>query len=375
MKLKRFLSLFLVLILLFSLFATSAAAASYSTVRKGSKGEDVKTLQTMLNAVDNAGLTVDGIFGSGTLTAVKKFQKANGLTADGIVGAKTWAALEAKYSATSGLKIGVGNYNPVSLPKGKSYSISGKITSNKKITSVTVGVYKTNGSATSVVKTVKPNAKSYNISKVDASLKFGSLATGTYYFIVKATDASGTKTLVNNKFIVVTDPVKALEARALANWVAPVKTTGFYKITSGGRYFGAGRENGTRAHAGVDIHYKNGKGIAVYAMESGKVIEYNSNFYGGTQAIAVQHADGSIARYCEISTSLRKGDTVTKGQQIAAIAKNNKGGDTMLHLEIYLGTASGSLTNTSNKTFDYVTKKVYSRRRDLLNPEFVLDLI
>ena len=47
----------------------------------------------------------------------------------------------------------------------------------------------------------------------------------------------------------------------------------------------------------------------------------------------------------------------------------------MLHLEIYLGTASGSLTNTSNTTYDYVTKKVYSRRRDIVNPEFVLDLI
>ena len=61
--------------------------------------------------------------------------------------------------------------------------------------------------------------------------------------------------------------------------------------------------------------------------------------------------------------------------KIATIKKNNQGGDTMLHLEIYLGTASGSLTNTSNTTYDYVTKKVYSRRRDIVNPEFVLDLI
>ncbi len=65
---------------------------------------------------------------------------------------------------------------------------------------------------------------------------------------------------------------------------------------------------------------------------------------------------------------------VKKGQQIATIAKSNIGGDTMLHLELYLGTASGSLTNKSNKTFDYVTKKNYTRRRDLINPEFVLKL-
>ena len=35
----------------------------------------------------------DGDFGSGTLAAVKKFQKEKGLTVDGIVGAKTWKAL------------------------------------------------------------------------------------------------------------------------------------------------------------------------------------------------------------------------------------------------------------------------------------------
>ena len=37
--------------------------------------------------------SVDGVFGSGTLEAVKRFQKKNGLTADGIVGPKTAAAM------------------------------------------------------------------------------------------------------------------------------------------------------------------------------------------------------------------------------------------------------------------------------------------
>ena len=376
MNVKKIISSFLAIIMICSVFAVSASAASYSTVRKGSKGADVKTLQTMLNSIDNAGLAVDGIFGSGTQAAVKKFQKANRLSVDGIVGAKTWAALTDKYSSGSGLKIAAGNYNPVSIMQGKSYSINGKITSTKKITSVTVGVYKTDGTATSVVKTVYPNVTSYDITRVDTSLKFGTLAAGTYYFVVKATDTSCTKTLVNNKFTVVGDAVKAFKAKALGNWAPPVKKTGFYKVTSGGRYFGASRDGGKRAHAGMDIHYKNGSGKgAVYAMESGKVVEYIANFYGGMQAIAVQHADGSVARYCEISTKLRKGSKVTKGQQIATIAKSNIGGSTMLHLEIYLGTASGSFTNKSNTTYDYVPKKVYSRRRDIIDPKFVLYLI
>lgn len=57
------------------------------TIRKGSRGEAVKTLQTKL------GITADGIFGANTETAVKNFQREKGLVIDGIVGAKTWAAL------------------------------------------------------------------------------------------------------------------------------------------------------------------------------------------------------------------------------------------------------------------------------------------
>lgn len=57
------------------------------TLKRGSKGEEVKTLQGKLN------LIADGIFGPITEEAVKAFQKANGLTADGVVGPKTWAKL------------------------------------------------------------------------------------------------------------------------------------------------------------------------------------------------------------------------------------------------------------------------------------------
>ena len=65
-----------------------------TTVKRGSKGTDVKVLQALLN-VNGANLTVDGDFGAGTDTAVKTFQKTKGLTADGVVGTKTWEALSA----------------------------------------------------------------------------------------------------------------------------------------------------------------------------------------------------------------------------------------------------------------------------------------
>jgi putative chitinase len=56
-------------------------------LKNGSKGEDVKKLQTKL------GLTADGSFGPGTEAKVKEWQSANGLTADGIVGEGTWGKM------------------------------------------------------------------------------------------------------------------------------------------------------------------------------------------------------------------------------------------------------------------------------------------
>ena len=66
----------------------------HPTLRKGSKGDAVKLLQTELNKVMNAGLLVDGDFGPKTLEAVKKFQAKYRLSTDGVVGAKTWQALD-----------------------------------------------------------------------------------------------------------------------------------------------------------------------------------------------------------------------------------------------------------------------------------------
>ena len=56
-------------------------------LKKGSKGQEVKQLQSAL------GIGADGVFGSGTEAAVKKFQKDNGLDVDGMVGNRTWEAI------------------------------------------------------------------------------------------------------------------------------------------------------------------------------------------------------------------------------------------------------------------------------------------
>jgi peptidoglycan hydrolase-like protein with peptidoglycan-binding domain len=63
-----------------------SVAAGSPTLKKGSKGAQVKLLQQDLNYLLNSGLTVDGDFGTATYNAVVAFQKKYGLTADGKYG-------------------------------------------------------------------------------------------------------------------------------------------------------------------------------------------------------------------------------------------------------------------------------------------------
>lgn len=64
-----------------------------NVLRRGSKGEQVKALQQLLNACGYSCGKADGDFGSGTESALKKYQKAKNLSADGICGQATWSAL------------------------------------------------------------------------------------------------------------------------------------------------------------------------------------------------------------------------------------------------------------------------------------------
>lgn len=61
--------------------------------RYGSSGNEVTQIQKKLKNWGYYTGSVDGIYGSKTVAAVKKFQAKNGLTADGIAGPRTLSAL------------------------------------------------------------------------------------------------------------------------------------------------------------------------------------------------------------------------------------------------------------------------------------------
>jgi len=90
-----------------------------STLRRGSKGSEVKALQQYLNQLGYNCGTPDGIFGTKTEAAVKAFQKAKGLTADGIVGPKTRAALNGSGSSAPAPDPSRGQTQNPSQPSGQ----------------------------------------------------------------------------------------------------------------------------------------------------------------------------------------------------------------------------------------------------------------
>lgn len=89
MKTRNLVIIFLILILLIGLYLP----VSYALSKYGSRGEEVKKIQTKLKQWGYYSGNIDGIYGTGTFNAAKSFQKKNGLDVDGIAGEKTLKAL------------------------------------------------------------------------------------------------------------------------------------------------------------------------------------------------------------------------------------------------------------------------------------------
>lgn len=89
-------------------------AASTAIVKYGSRGQQVKTIQSRLRDWGYYTGNVDGIYGWRTRAGVIQFQKAHGLKADGIVGPDTASAIgvsigETQSTASRGGTAGRGN--------------------------------------------------------------------------------------------------------------------------------------------------------------------------------------------------------------------------------------------------------------------------
>ena len=98
--LKRLTAILLVLVLVLACVQIGQAAGS-RRLKRGSRGAEVKQLQTALKEQGYYSGKIDGVFGKGTLNAVKAFQRKNGLKADGIAGPLTLAKLYENSGSTA----------------------------------------------------------------------------------------------------------------------------------------------------------------------------------------------------------------------------------------------------------------------------------
>ena len=75
------------------LFGGTAATGSYSTLRPGDTGSDVRTLQYTLYELKFYDGDITGTYNEATENAVRNFQDVNGLSVDGIAGGDTQRVL------------------------------------------------------------------------------------------------------------------------------------------------------------------------------------------------------------------------------------------------------------------------------------------
>ena len=109
-----------ILFILYEIFSTGNDVIALS--KYGSRGNEVSQIQTKLKRWGYYKGSIDGVYGSKTLAAVKNFQKKNGLTVDGIAGTKTLAAMGITSSSNSGSSSANSNSSNLNLLSRLVYS-------------------------------------------------------------------------------------------------------------------------------------------------------------------------------------------------------------------------------------------------------------
>lgn len=322
---KRIISSLLVLLVLISICPQTLA---FSTVRNGSSGSDVRTLQTYLNVVSNAGLSVDGKFGSATQAAVKKFQSAHGLSADGIAGVQTWAKLLSLYNTI------------ISLPTVR------------------------NGSSGSAVEKLQRYLNTVSNSGLVIDSKFGSATQAAVKKFQSANGLTADGVCGQKTWAALVSKASMVNASSVSSgkYIWPLSSS-YTTITS---YTGNRINpltNQKQNHGGIDIAAA--KGANVYASAGGTLhVGCNTctHNYGKNKScgcgggygnyVYIERSDGSRSYYCHLSTvDVKSGSTVSQGQKIGTVGSTGSSTGYHLHFEM----RSGSDKSTQVDPLNYVS--------------------
>ena len=224
------------------------------------------------------------------------------------------------YNLYSDLKIEDMKISPI-IPMGKSYSLSGKITSDRTISRVAVFIYDSENNQ-ELKESADNNSATFSMKSIDNAIKFNTLTSGDKRIEIWAADEAQSRLLYEVKFTVVDIKDKFF-------WPVPISTglSGCYG------------QDGIRWHPAIDITGENGTDVV--ASADGIVIDiYNDatdNFPKG------QIAGSGYGNYVKLehTNKINGKITVTKYNHLARATV--KVGDKLL-----LGDKLGELGSTGS---------------------------
>ena len=109
---------------------------------------------------------------------------------------------------------------PVEVKEGSGFGVEGVVSSNYRLSNVTVQIIDSAGNAV-ISKSAKPGVWCYDLIHLDSSIKFGTLAPGTYTYQISATDEKKTLVLSKSSFKVVAKAASAASTLKVSSEVVP----------------------------------------------------------------------------------------------------------------------------------------------------------
>ncbi len=287
---------------------SDSGSSGTTTLKEGSSGEAVRTLQEDLKTLKFYTGSITGSYGNLTKEAVRKFQKANNLDADGVAGAKTLNKITAKITGkdpenpddvitTPSLRSNYGRTTKDKVNVRKSPTGASK-TLLKKDT-----YFKINSSSTSA------NYVWYNITfTVDGYTTSGYIRSDMVYVLTKseadsylAGNVTGGGELVVNGYVKVTGDNVRLRADASTD--ADVK--------------GTAKKGETYAYVATK---KDGEGKTWYGLKAGSWIRED---YVTTKVSDEDITSGGTSGYRELKRYMEGNDVKALQQALRKLKRSN----------------------------------------------------
>lgn len=327
---RKITSKILVVVLVMSMsLPVFATPDTTKALRSGSKGDQVKYLQYNLAGFGYYKGAIDSSFGSGTLAAVKSYQSANGLSVDGVAGPNTLTSLVGKVKNLQDNLYGLGYYNS-GIDSVFGPGTTTAVKNYQKASSLTVdGIAGPNtlSSIASKVKSIQTNLKTlgYYSSSIDGHYGPGTISAVKSFQSKKGLSATG---IANSTTI---SKIKSSLNNDVTTYKVSIKS--LYQSNDGSiiRYGNGKTTTVAKSECGgvsLAMALNALKNTSSFTGRSVMQWMANNGYYngGGTiQSGLVSYArkQGLTAGYADTSSALI--DTLKKGGVAIAIVKDKTG--------------------------------------------------